>query len=128
QNQTSKTVVTEAFTFPNECTGELLDVTDTTTIICHDQQRADGTFAEKCQIVQDLTALGRTTGITYHGTGTFKDEFTAADACNFTFTNGGSVHLISSGAEANLVLHFDDIVVTPDCGLEADPHLCPVDW
>ena len=64
QNQTTKTVLTEAFTFPDECTGELLDVTDTTVVVCHDQQRADGTFNEKCQIVQDVTAVGETSGTT----------------------------------------------------------------
>ena len=127
QNQTSKTVVTEAFTFPNDCTGELLDVTDTTVVVCHGQQRADGTYREKCQIVQDVTAVGQTTGLTYHGTGTFKDEFTAADACNFSFTNHGAVRLISPGSDANLVLHFDDLAVMQGCELTADTHLFSAD-
>src|SRR6266498_5388854 len=67
QNQTSKFQLTESFTFPNECTQELMDVSDTTYISCHDQQRADGTFQEKCEIRQDVTATGETTGITWHG-------------------------------------------------------------
>src|SRR2546429_7192922 len=58
QNQTSKFQITESFTFPNECTNEVMDVADTTTVTCHDQQRADGTFSEKCEIRQDVTATG----------------------------------------------------------------------
>ena len=42
RNQSNKAVFTEHFEFPNECTNELMDVTDTTTITCHDQLRADG--------------------------------------------------------------------------------------
>jgi hypothetical protein len=127
RNQTSRVVVTEAFTFPNECTGELLDVTDTTTVVCHEQQRADGTSGEKCQIVQDVTAVGETTGVFYHGTGTFKDEFAATDGCNFSFTNRGTVRLISPGSDANLVLHFDDTTVMQDCELTTDTHLFSAD-
>jgi hypothetical protein len=127
QNQTTKTVLTEAFTFPDECTGELLDVTDTTVVVCHDQQRADGTFNEKCQIVQDVTAVGETSGTTYHGTATFKDEFAATDNCNFTFTNDGTVRLISPGPDTNLVLHFDDTTVMRDCRLTTDTHLSSAD-
>ncbi len=39
QNQTTKFQVTESFTFPNTCTNEVMDVSDTTTVTCHDQQR-----------------------------------------------------------------------------------------
>lgn len=117
QNQTIKAEFTEAFIFPNDCTGELMDVTDTTVVTCHDQLRADGTFSEKCQIRQDVSAVGQTTGITFHGSGTFKDEFTATDPCNFSFTNVGGVRLISPGSDVNLILSFDDIVVMENCVL-----------
>jgi hypothetical protein len=127
QNQTSKTVLTEAFTFPNECTGELMDVTDTTVVTCHDQSRADGTFNEKCEIRQDVTATGETTGITFHGTGTFKDEFTATDACNFSFTNRGRVRLISPGSDTNLILNFDETTIKENCVLATDSHLVSAD-
>jgi len=127
RNQTTKTELTEAFTFPNECTGELMDVTDKTVVVCHDQQRADGSSEEKCQIVQDVTAVGETSGITYHGTATFKDEFTAIDQCNFTFTNSGAVRLISPGSDVNLVLHFDDVTVMRDCVLTTDTHTTSAD-
>src|SRR5260370_32181191 len=93
QNQTSKFQITESFTFPNECTNEMMDVADTTTVTCHDQQRADGTFSEKCEIRQDVTATGETTGIVWHGPATFKDEFVATDPCNFAFSNLRKVHL-----------------------------------
>src|SRR6266436_9506744 len=96
-NQSYKFQGTESFIFPNECTNELMDVSDTTTVTCHDQQRADGTFNEKCEIRQDLTATGQTTGITWHGTATFKDDFIATDGCNFSFSNRGKVKLISPG-------------------------------
>src|SRR5256714_6142465 len=95
RNQSSKGQFTEAFIFSNECTNELMDVTDTTTITCHDQQRADGTFSEKCEIRQDVNATGETTGINWHGAATFKDEFLAADPCNFLFSIRDTVHLIS---------------------------------
>ena len=88
-NQSNKFQGTESFTFPNECTNELMDVSDTTTATCHDQQRADGTFSEKCEIRQDVTATGETTGIIWHGTATFKDEFVTTDPCNFSFSNRG---------------------------------------
>ena len=127
QNQTTKTVITEAFVFPNACTGELMDVSDTTKIVCHDRQGADGAFAEKCQIVQDVTAVGQESGVTYHGTATFKDEFRAADDCNFTFTNHGAVRLISPGSDANLILHFDDTLVMQNCVLTADTHVQSAD-
>ena len=90
QNQTSRFQITESFTFPNECTNEVMDVADTTTVTCHDQQRADGTFSEKCEIRQDVTATGETTGINWHGAATFKDEFLATDPCNFSFSNRGT--------------------------------------
>jgi hypothetical protein len=127
RNQTSKFELAEAFTFPNECTGELMDVTDTTVVVCHDQERADGTFAEKCQADQFVTAVGETTGITFHGTATFKDEFTATDHCNFTFTNDGAVRLISQGSDVNLILHFDDVTVMKDCVLTTDTHMASAD-
>jgi hypothetical protein len=127
QNHSSKTEITEAFTFPNECTGELMDVTDTTVVTCHDQLRADGTFYEKCQIVQKVQAVGQTTGITLSGTGTFKDEFTATDDCNFSFTNRGSVRLISTGSDVNLVLSFDDVVRMQNCVLTTDSHMVSTD-
>src|SRR5437016_3926908 len=94
RNQSSKVQFTEAFLFPNDCTNELMEVTDTTTITCHDQQRANGTFSEKCEIRQDVTAVGETTGITWQGTATFKDDFVTTDPCNFSFSNRGKVHLI----------------------------------
>src|SRR5258708_14470219 len=50
RNQSSKFQVTETFIFPNECTNELMDISDTTTVTFHDQQRADGTFDETCEI------------------------------------------------------------------------------
>lgn len=127
QNHTTKTQITEAFTFPNECTGELMDVTDTTVVTCHDQLRADGTFAEKCQIRQNVDAVGETTGIAFHGSGTFKDEFTATDACNFSFTNRGRVNLISRGSDVNLILNFDDVVRMENCVMTTDSHMVSAD-
>src|SRR5439155_20136214 len=81
QSQTSKFQITESFTLPNECTNEVMDVADTTTVTCHDQQRADGTFSERCEIRQDVTATGETTGINWHGAATFIDEFLGTDTC-----------------------------------------------
>jgi len=127
QNQTSKFQITESFTFPNDCTNELMDVSDTTTVTCHDQQRADGTFSEKCEIRQDVTATGETTGIVWHGTATFKDEFVATDPCNFSFSNRGKVHLISPGSSVNTVITFDDFVRKDDCVLTANQHLVSFD-
>ena len=127
QNHTSRVEITEEFVFPNDCTGELMDVTDTTVVTCHDQLRADGTFGEKCQIRQDIEAVGQTTGITFHGSGTFKNEFTTADSCNFSFTNRGRVNLISPGSDVNLVLHFDEIVVMENCILTTDSHVASAD-
>ncbi len=127
QNQTSKFQLTESFTFPNECTQELMDVSDTTYISCHDQQRADGTFQEKCEIRQDVTATGETTGITWHGTATFKDDLLATDQCNFSFSNRGKVHLISQGSDVNTIVTFDDLVRKDNCVLTADQHLVSFD-
>jgi hypothetical protein len=121
-NSHSKVTVTEEFEFPNDCTGELMDVSDTTVVTCHDQLRADGTFNEKCEIVQDVTAVGETTGIIWHGNGTFKDETIATDECNFTLTNLGKVKLISNGNAPNLILSFDDVVSMEDCELTVDDH------
>ncbi len=126
-NAHSKVAVTEEFEFPNDCTGELMDVSDTTVVTCHDQLRADGTFNEKCEIRQDVTAVGETTGITWHGTATFKDEFIATDDCNFSFTNLGTVRLISNGNAPNLILSFDDLVRMEDCVLTADDHIFSFD-
>ena len=127
RNQNSKVQFTEAFTFPNDCTNELMDVTDTTTITCHDQQRADGTFSEKCEIRQDVTAVGQTTGITWQGTATFKDDFVATDNCNFSFSNRGKVHLISRGSAVNTIITFDDFVRMQDCLMTADQHVVSFD-
>ncbi|MFL6210419.1 MAG: hypothetical protein ACJ74W_16300 [Pyrinomonadaceae bacterium] len=127
QNQTTKAVFTESFTFPNECTGELMDVSDTTTVVCHQQQRADGLYDEKCQIVQKVTAVGQTTGLTFRGTGTFKDELTATDACNFSFSNRGAVRLISPGSDVNLILNFDELTRMENCVLTADSHFQSAD-
>ena len=127
RNQSSKVQFTEAFIFPNECTNELMNVTDTTTITCHDQQRADGAFSEKCEIRQDVNAIGQTTGTTWHGTATFKDDFVTADSCNFSFSNRGKVHLISGGPAVNTIITFDDFVRMRDCVMTADQHLVSFD-
>ena len=127
RNQSSKVQLTESFTFPNECTNELMDVSDTTTVTCHDQQRADGTFSEKCEIRQDVTATGETTGIIWHGTATFKDEFVATDPCNFSFSNRGKVNLISAGNTPNTVITFDDLVRQENCVLTMDQHFVSSD-
>jgi hypothetical protein len=127
RNQSSKIQFSEAFTFPNECTNELMDVTDVTTITCHDQQRADGTLREKCEIRQDVTAVGQTTGITWQGTGTFKDEFVTSDSCNFSFINRGKVQLISKGSAVNTIIAFDDFVRMQDCVLTDDQHIASFD-
>jgi hypothetical protein len=122
RNHSSKFQLTESFVFPNECTGELMDISDTTTVTCHDQQRADGTFIEKCEIRQDVTATGQTTGITWQGTGTFKDDIVTTDPCNFNFSNVGTVRLISPGAAVNTFLSFNELVTIEDCALTADDH------
>ena len=127
QNHTTKTELTESFTFPNDCTGEIMDVSDTTTVTCHDQLRADGAFDEKCEIRQSVNAVGETTGITYHGEATFKDVFTATDACNFSFTNRGRVHLFSPGSNVNLILTFDDVTRMENCVLTTDSHAASAD-
>jgi hypothetical protein len=127
QNHSTKTKISESFVFPNECTEELMDVTDTTTVTCHDQLRADGTFTEKCEIRQDISAVGQTTGIVWQGTATFKDEFIATDNCNFSFSNRGKVHLISAGSSVNTIVTFDDLVRMENCVLSADQHLVSFD-
>jgi hypothetical protein len=127
QNHSTKSQITESFTFPNDCTDELMDVSDTTTVTCHDQQRADGTFNEKCEIRQDITAIGEATGIVWHGTATFKDEFVATDDCNFRFGNRGKVHLISSGSSVNTIITFDDLVRMDNCILTLDQHIVSTD-
>jgi hypothetical protein len=127
RNQTSKTQITEHFTFPNECTHELMEVSDTTTITCHDQQRSDGTFLEKCEIRQDVNATGQTTGIAWHGSATFKDDFVTTDTCDFSFSNRGTIHLISSGPAVNTVITIDELVIMDHCVLTADQHLVSFD-
>lgn len=127
QNHSTKFQITESFTFPSDCTNELMDISDTTTVTCHDQQRADGTFNEKCEIRQDVTATGETTGIVWHGTATFKDEFVATDGCNFSFSNRGKVRLISPGSAVNTIITFDDLVRMDNCVLTANQHLVSFD-
>jgi hypothetical protein len=127
RNQNSKFQITEFLTFPNDCTNELMDVFDTTTVNCHDQQRADGQFSEKCEIRQDVTATGETSGITWHGTATFKDEFVATDDCNFSFSNRGRVPLISSDSNVNTIITFDDFVRMDNCVLTSDQHVVSSD-
>ena|ERR1044072_8094082 len=127
RNDSHKVVVTEHFEFPNECTAELMDVTDTTTVTCHDQIRADGKFNEKCEIRQDITAIGETTGIVWQGTATFKDQFVTVDACNFTFSNRGAIHLISRGPAVNTVITIDEFVRMQDCALTDDQHIADFD-
>jgi len=127
RNSSSKVQFSEAFVFPNECTNELMDVSDVTIITCHDQQRADGTFIEKCEIRQEVTATGRDTGITWCGTGTFRDEFLTTDPCNFSFINQGKVQLISHGSEVNTIIAFNDFVRMQDCVLTDEQHLASFD-
>jgi hypothetical protein len=127
RNQSSKVVVTESFQFPNECTNELMDVTDTTTVTCHDQQRADGRFTEKCEVRQDVTAIGEATGIVWQGTATFKDDFVTVDPCNFSFSNRGVIHLISRGSAVNTVINIDDFVRMQDCAITDDQHIADFD-
>ena len=126
-NDHSKVTITEQFEFPSDCTQELLNVSDTTVVTCHDQLRADGTFNEKCEIRQDITAVGETTGIVWHGNATFKDEFIAADDCNFSFSNVGKVKLISDGNAPNVILSFDDLVRTENCVLTVNDHFVSSD-
>jgi hypothetical protein len=127
RNQLMKFQVTETFTFPNECTSELMEVTSKTVVTCHDQQRADGRLIEKCEIRQNLTAVGQSTGITFNGNATFKDELTAADICNFSFSNRGRVRLITAGSDVNLVLTFDDFVRVENCVMTANTHFVTAD-
>ena len=127
QNHTTKTEFTESFTFPNECTGEIMDVSDTTHVVCHDQLRADGAFDEKCESQQNVTAVGETTGITFHGEATFKDIFTTTDNCNFTYTNRGRVNLISQGSNVNLILNFDDVIKMENCVLTTSSFMTTAD-
>jgi hypothetical protein len=127
KNDSSKVVFAEHFEFPNECTAELMDVTDTTTITCHDQLRADGKFNEKCEIRQDISATGETTGIVWQGSATFKDQFVTVDACNFSFSNRGTIHLISRGPAVNTVITIDEFVRMQDCALIDDQHIADFD-
>ena len=87
-----------------------MDVTDTTTVTCHDQLRSDGKFNEKCEIRQDVTAIGETTGIIWQGSATFKDQFVTVDPDNFTFSNRGNIHLISRGSAVNTIIAIVDFV------------------
>jgi hypothetical protein len=127
RNQSSKVVITESFEFPNECTSELMDVTDTTTVTCHDQLRADGRFSEKCEIRQDVTAIGETTGIVWQGTATFKDDFVTVDPCNFSFSNRGVIHLISRGPAVNTIITIDDFIRKQDCVITDEQHIADFD-
>lgn len=127
RNDSSKVVVTEHFEFPNECTNELMDVTDTTTVTCHDQIRGDGKFSEKCEIRQDVTAIGEATGIVWQGTATFKDQFVTVDPCNFSFSNRGVIHLISRGPAVNTIITIDEFVRMQDCALTDDQHIADFD-
>jgi hypothetical protein len=70
-----------------------------------------------------VTATGEDTGITWHGTATFKDEFVATDPCNFSFTNRGRVPLISNGPAVNTFITFDDVTVMQNCNLTTDQHV-----
>jgi hypothetical protein len=126
-NQHAKIIATEEFTFPNDCTNELMDVSDTTVVTCHDQLRTDGTINEKCEIRQDVTAIGETTGIIWHGEATFKDETITSDACNFSFSNLGRVNLLSAGNAPNTIITFDDVVHMENCVLTEDQHLVSFD-
>jgi hypothetical protein len=126
-NQHVKITATEEFTFPNDCTNELMDVSDTTVVTCHDQLRSDGTINEKCEIRQDVTATGETTGIIWHGEATFKDQTITSDACNFSFTNRGKVSLLSAGNAPNTIITFDDVVSMENCVPTVDQHLVSFD-
>lgn len=127
QNETIKSEVTDTFIFFNDCSNELMDVTVTSITTCHQQVKANGTFNEKCQTHEHVTAVGQTTGITFHGSSTFRGELTVADACNFGFTNTGGVRLISPGSDDNLILSFDDIVTVENCVMTTDIHLFSFD-
>ena len=127
RNQSYKIVATESFEFPNECTNEFMSVSDTTYVSCHDQQRADGKFIEKCEIRQAVTAVGETTGIVWQGEATFKDESVAVDSCTFSFSNIGTVHLISRGSAVNTMITFADFVRVQDCVMTQDQHVADFD-
>ena len=90
-------------------------------------KRAGGTFSEKCEIRQDVTAVGQTTGITWQGTATFKDDFVITDNCNFAFSNRGKVHLISRGSAVNTIVTFDDFVRMQDGLMTDDQHVVSFD-
>jgi hypothetical protein len=74
-----------------------------------------------------LTAVGQSTGITFNGNATFKDELTATDICNFSFSNRGRVRLITAGSDVNLVLTFDDFVRVENCVMTANTHFVAAD-
>jgi hypothetical protein len=123
RNASTKTTVATEFEFPNDCTGELLDVTTKTVVSCHDQLLADGTAIEKCTVHEEVAAVGETPGVVYHGSSDFRTEMTTIDNCNFSFTNRGGVRLISPGSDVNLILYFDDIVRMESCVMTADIHI-----
>ncbi|HYX28776.1 MAG TPA: hypothetical protein VE863_09420, partial [Pyrinomonadaceae bacterium] len=123
QNQSYKVVATESFEFPNQCTNELMSVSDTTYVSCHDQLRADGKFTDKCEIRQVVTAVGESSGTVWQGEATFKDEFVTVDPCNFTFSNVGTVHLISRGPAVNTMITFNDFVRMQDCVMTDNQHV-----
>jgi hypothetical protein len=127
RNATTKTTTSSEFQFPNDCTGELLDVTSRTVVTCHDQARADGTLLEKCAIHEEVSALAEGSGTEYQGSSDFKSEIVGTDPCNFGFINRGGVRLISPGSDVNLVLGFEDLVRMESCVLTTDVHLFSAD-
>ena len=104
-----------------------MDVTDTTTVTCHDQLRSDGKFNEKCEIRQDVTAIGETTGIIWQGSATFKDQFVTVDPDNFTFSNRGNIHLISRGSAVNTIIAIVDFVRVQDGVTTDEQHVADFD-
>jgi len=83
--------------------------------------------AKNAKSARTVTATGETSGITWNGTATFKDEFVATDPCNFSFSNSGKVPLISRGSSVNTFISFDDLVVMQNCNLTTDQHLVSFD-
>src|SRR5205807_6249954 len=60
RNQSSKVQLTEFFVFPNECTNELMDVYDTTTVTCHDSRGRKVRSAKSSGFVRTLPAPAET--------------------------------------------------------------------
>jgi len=84
-------------------------------------------WTKEAATISVSSAIGRTTGVNWHGTATFKDEFVAMDPCNFSFSNRGKVHLISPGSDVNAVITFDDFVRHDNCVLTAESHVVSFD-